>query len=287
MKGASKKASFSLFYTLGFAIVLTLSLLSCSSQKIAKTTCPDFKTSKLKSDSGQRLLTWNRLAKSSKKKKEQQKRQRKNKKDRQNNPLHKINVYKTSSIPIASSLSMNLDIDLPDDLKRAFTSSVKDKSIDKPIGNIDNTRKNLTKLFIATKKHKQHIRQHIPRLLKKNKKQHSNQQATQQTTQQATQQDYELENDLLGIVSFALPFVGIGLFVVATQIAFAAPVFAWLSLFAFIGSIVLGIISLRRINRNPQYLKGRGFAIAGIALSSLILLLTITFIVLFILTFQA
>jgi hypothetical protein len=41
---------------------------------------------------------------------------------------------------------------------------------------------------------------------------------------------------------------------------------SWFSLVFAVGALVLGIIGLGRVNRDPGYLKGKGFAIAGIAL---------------------
>lgn len=44
-------------------------------------------------------------------------------------------------------------------------------------------------------------------------------------------------------------------------------------LFTAVPALVLGIISLNRINRDPQYRTGKGMAIAGIVLGGLVILL--------------
>lgn len=76
-----------------------------------------------------------------------------------------------------------------------------------------------------------------------------------------------LASMILGILSI------VGLVLVPVAILFA------------IAALVLGIIGLSNINRNPGYLSGRGYAITGIVLGGGLLFLVMLVVVLFALTF--
>jgi len=72
--------------------------------------------------------------------------------------------------------------------------------------------------------------------------------------------------DGLGVASFV---IGLGSILLLTA--------AGLGFLTAIVGLVLGIVSLGRINRNPEFRTGKGFAIAGIAINGGVIFLALLF----------
>lgn len=89
---------------------------------------------------------------------------------------------------------------------------------------------------------------------------------------QNSKMDIDRDLDNYALVSF---FMSIG-----WPFVFAFPIIGFIGIFMLPVSIVLGVMSLRRI-RDDKKLKGRGLAIAGILISSLTMLFGIVMIILF------